>query len=144
MKKGHTQVFCKIHSHFGCNIKRLTKACNNIICILDAQYLSNNQFIVMKRNYTSLLICVFGLGAMMLVSCHHESNSRQTTFLAKIARKALIKKPTWTADQDSETFLLPSPLQIASIFKNAGLAYYANLTNPLRMALNIILLTMKP
>jgi hypothetical protein len=38
------------------------------------------------------------------------------------------------ADQDSETFLLPSPLQIASIFKNSGLSYFSGLTTTIKDA----------
>ena len=86
----------------------------------------------MKRNYLSLLICVVGLGAMMLVSCHHESSSSTASIPAKDSLQSAQKETDMTADQDSETFLLPSPLQIASIFKNAGLVYYPNLTNAVK------------
>ncbi len=44
------------------------------------------------------------------------------------------KKAAEMSEQDSETFLLPSPLQIASIFKNAGLSYFPGLTSPVKDA----------
>lgn len=87
----------------------------------------------MRRKYISLLLCVFGLGALVLTSCHHESSSSGTLPGADTTKSAN-KAAEMAADQDSETFLLPSPLQIASIFKNAGLVYFPGLTSTVKDA----------
>lgn len=87
----------------------------------------------MRRNYIPLLLCVFGLSAFVLVSCHHDNNANNGIPGADTAKSAN-KAKTMDADQDSESFLLPSPLQIASIFKNAGLVYFPGLTSPVKDA----------
>lgn len=87
----------------------------------------------MRRKYISLLLCVFGISALVLTSCHHENSSSGTIPGADTAKSAS-KAAEMAADQDSETFLLPSPLQIASIFKNAGLVYFPGLTSTVKDA----------
>jgi len=87
----------------------------------------------MRRNYISLSLCVLSLSALVLVSCHHDNNANNGIPGADTA-KGNSKAKAMEADQDSESFLLPSPLQIASIFKNAGLVYFPNLTSPVKDA----------
>jgi hypothetical protein len=88
----------------------------------------------MKRNYVSLLLCIFGLGAFILSSCHHESSSDKQLIPGKDSTASAAKSAQMDIDQDSESFLLPSPLQIASIFKNAGLVYFPGLTSTVKDA----------
>jgi hypothetical protein len=88
---------------------------------------------VMRRNYLNLLIFAFGAGSLLLLSCHHD-NAPVTATLPAGDSLANAKKANLAAEQDSETFLLPSPLQIASIFKNAGLTYYPGLTSQVKDA----------
>jgi hypothetical protein len=88
----------------------------------------------MRRNYISLLLCVFGLSALVLISCHHENGPSGNTVPGADTSKSANKAAEMAADQDSETFLLPSPLQIASIFKNAGLVFFPGLTSAVKDA----------
>ncbi len=81
----------------------------------------------MRRKYLNPLICLFAVGSLVLFSCHGDNgksmNGGGNDTIAKVNPKS-----TQVEDQDSETYLLPSPLQIASIFKNSGLTFMQGLT----------------
>jgi len=68
------------------------------------------------------------------MSCHHDSGSASGVMPGNDSLNSTKKNADMSADQDSETFLLPSPLQIASIFKNAGLSYIPGLTSTVKDA----------
>ena len=87
----------------------------------------------MKLNYIKQLGCLSIIASVALFSCHGNSNSATATTTADTLTKAP-QKGTDMADQDSETYLLPSPLQIASIFKNSGLTYQPGVTAPFKDA----------
>jgi hypothetical protein len=87
---------------------------------------------IMRRKQFTPLLCILGAGMFALLSCHNENNPTSNVLanadsLAKVKTAAAA-----TADQDSEVYLLPSPLLIATIFKNAGLNYYPNLAAPIK------------
>jgi hypothetical protein len=82
----------------------------------------------MRIKHITLSICLFGLSALALMSCHHDSSPANAVLTSQDSINGAKKDAEMSANQDSETFLLPSPLQIASIFKNAGLTYYPGLT----------------
>ncbi len=75
---------------------------------------------------------LIGLGILLLTaSCGGGSNEsdkkdeiKDTTVVAEVPK---------AADENSEAFsyTLPSPMQIATILKKAGLKYYSGLTNPI-------------
>lgn len=88
----------------------------------------------MKLNYIKQLGYLSIIASVALFSCHGNSNSSATTATADTLTKATAQKGTDMADQDSETYLLPSPLQIASIFKNSGLTYQPGITAPFKDA----------
>jgi hypothetical protein len=88
----------------------------------------------MKLNYIKQLGCLSIIASVALFSCHGNSNSSVTATAADTLTKATAQKGTDMADQDSETYLLPSPLQIASIFKNSGLTYQPGITAPFKDA----------
>jgi len=87
----------------------------------------------MRINYLKSIVCVSALASVALLSCHgNNSNSANGQNGADTLTKATAKVAD--ADQDSETYLLPSPLQIASIFKNSGLTYMPGVTAPFKDA----------
>jgi hypothetical protein len=88
----------------------------------------------MKLNYIKPLACLSIIASVLLFSCHGNSNSTATTAAADTLTKATAQKGVDMTDQDSETYLLPSPLQIASIFKNSGLTYEPGVTAPFKDA----------
>jgi hypothetical protein len=89
----------------------------------------------MKLNYIKTITCISAVASLALVSCHGNNNSSSTTPTgADTLTKATAQKGVDAADQDSETYLLPSPLQIASIFKNSGLTYQPGITAPFKDA----------
>ncbi len=83
----------------------------------------------MSRKIFTPLLCIVGAGIFALFACHHE-NAQENNIMsaADSLAKAKAAAATATADQDSEVYLLPSPLLIATIFKNAGLSFYPDLT----------------
>ena len=88
----------------------------------------------MKLNYIKSLACLSIIASVSLFSCHGNSNSTATTAATDTLTKATAQKGVDMTDQDSETYLLPSPLQIASIFKNSGLTYEPGVTAPFKDA----------
>ncbi|MGP8215412.1 MAG: hypothetical protein ACLQQ4_07605 [Bacteroidia bacterium] len=87
----------------------------------------------MRINYLKALTCMSAVASLALFSCRGNNNSSSTaTGGADTLTKAPVQKSTDQADQDSETYLLPSPLQIASIFKNSGLTYLPGTTAPFK------------
>ncbi|HEV7230355.1 MAG TPA: hypothetical protein VGO45_03440 [Bacteroidia bacterium] len=65
--------------------------------------------------------------AVTLAACGSNNNVEQET--AGAAKDSAQQKTT-APKTEQTTFALPSPLQIASIFKKAGLKYFPNLANP--------------
>jgi hypothetical protein len=88
----------------------------------------------MRINYLKTITCISVAASLALFSCHGNSNNSSTNKGADSLTKAPNQKGTDQMDQDSETYLLPSPLQIASIFKNSGLTYLAGTTAPFKDA----------
>jgi hypothetical protein len=80
-----------------------------------------------KRSILSLL-SVSGIAVSLLTSCHGNGNSNSSTNPADTVKT---KTKADTANVTS-TVMLPSPLQIGSIFKNAGLTYMTGLTNAVK------------
>jgi len=80
----------------------------------------------MRRIYFNLIACLFVAGSMVLFSCHGNGGKPGTNGADTLVKANV--KPAQNEDQDSETYLLPSPLQIASIFKNSGLTFVQGLT----------------
>ncbi len=89
----------------------------------------------MRRKIFTPLLSVLGAGIIVLFGCHHE-NSQENNIMssADSLAKAKAAAAATTVDQDSEVYLLPSPLLIATIFKNAGLSYYPDLTTKIKDA----------
>ena len=83
----------------------------------------------MTRNYFKALGFILGVGTLVLFSCHGNNSNSIPPGTGSDSTKS--KSQVSAADQDSETYLLPSPLQIASIFKNSGLVYLPDLTAPI-------------
>jgi len=77
-----------------------------------------------KKNILSLLAV---LGVVMLTSCHGNDNKTSSQVPIADTVKSASKPDTANV---TEEVMLPSPLQIGSIFKNAGLTYMPGLTNP--------------
>src|ERR1700722_1125871 len=78
----------------------------------------------MKHN----LLAVLSISAIAvaLLSCQHGSKTDSGLSTADTIKSA---KSADMADDSVATVMLPSPLQIGSIFKNAGLTYMPGLTN---------------
>ncbi|HSY77197.1 MAG TPA: hypothetical protein VK890_10095 [Bacteroidia bacterium] len=88
----------------------------------------------MRITYLKTITCISVAASLALFSCHGNSNNANGTKGADSLTKAPSQKGTDQMDQDSETYLLPSPLQIASIFKNSGLIYMPGITAPFKDA----------
>jgi len=81
---------------------------------------------MLKKNTFLLRNSLFLAAGMMLFSCgsetssESESNADQTEAMAEEVEQE---------EDDSHTYILPSPLQIASMFKKSGLKYFEGFTN---------------
>jgi len=75
----------------------------------------------MKKRFHYALV-LFGILSIFFYSCGNE-NSTEPTITTENEDSLL------TVDEDDISYTLPSPLQIAFIFKQAGLSYQADLTN---------------
>lgn len=75
----------------------------------------------MKNSYLSSVLVITAFG--FLCSCQHNGGSNS------VAGNADSVKTMPATSPDSPAVILPSPLQIGSIFKNAGLTYVPGLTN---------------
>lgn len=87
----------------------------------------------MRIKFYTPLLCLLGAGIFALFACHHE-NAQENNILssADSIAKANAAASTEGSGQDSEVYLLPSPLLIATIFKNAGLNYFPDLTTKIK------------
>jgi hypothetical protein len=65
---------------------------------------------------------------LSLFSCGSGTTAEQETNAAS-AKDSAASKQTTSKEETGTSFTLPSPLQIASIFKKAGLGYYPNICN---------------
>lgn len=88
----------------------------------------------MRINYLKALTCLSVVGCVTLYSCHGNGSSSAATSSSDTLTKPAVQKSAASQDQDSETYLLPSPLQIASIYKGSGLAYQEGLAAPFKDA----------
>jgi hypothetical protein len=88
----------------------------------------------MRINYLKTLACLSLVASVALLSCHGNGSSSTDKTVADTLTKATAQKGVEPEDQDSETYLLPSPLQIASIYKSAGLAYEEGVSAPFKDA----------
>ena len=84
----------------------------------------------MKNKFLPPSLLILALGAMVLPSCQQSNKQASgTTGIDSLSNKAV----KVAAIQDSTVeIVLPSPLQIGSIFKNAGLTYMTGLTNSVK------------
>jgi hypothetical protein len=88
-----------------------------------------NKAIFQLNGILTLAIC------LTLFACGPNKNTEQDT--PPIAKDTLSAPKSDGSNKDQEeggSFTLPSPLQIASIFKKAGLRYYPNVANPFENA----------
>ncbi len=85
----------------------------------------------MRINYFKTIAYVSVAASLVLISCHgnNASSSTGTTGADSLTKG---NAQANQADQDSETYLLPSPLQIASIFKNSGLTFLPGIIAPIK------------
>jgi len=88
----------------------------------------------MRINYLKTLACLSLVASVALYSCHGNGSSSTDKTVADTLTKANVQKGVAPEDQDSETYLLPSPLQIASIYKSAGLSYEEGVSAPFKDA----------
>lgn len=65
--------------------------------------------------------------SFLWVAC--ESNTKNET-----TEEDIVEEVELATEEETMSYLLPSPLQIAEIFKNSGLSYIGDLTNPTEMA----------
>jgi hypothetical protein len=75
----------------------------------------------MKKRFHYFLV-LFGVLSIFLTSCGNENNSESTVVIENTDSRP-------TIEDDDISYTLPSPLQIAFIFKQAGLSYQPDLTN---------------
>ena len=83
----------------------------------------------MKR--TQPFNAILGLGVLLLItSCGGNGNESEKK--DEIKDTLTVSEPSKGINENNETSLytLPSPVQIAEIFKKAGLKYYTGITNP--------------
>lgn len=73
-----------------------------------------------------LLLASF-IGAFALYSCGSDSKNADKNISQNIDSTTVENDETTT--EESMSYLLPSPLQIAELFKNSGLTYIGDLTN---------------
>jgi len=73
---------------------------------------------------------LFGLGALLFItSCGGNTNEAEKK---EEIKDAMVADTSKASSESNEAYLyaLPSPMQIATILKKAGLKYYSGLTNP--------------
>jgi len=80
-----------------------------------------------KSLLSSMLISA--LGAIVLTSCQQNTKRSATTSTDSLSNKVVKKAP---APDSTDNVILPSPLQIGSIFKHAGLTYMPGITNSVK------------
>lgn len=76
---------------------------------------------------TPLLISTICLGSMMLLSCA-ETPKQESTQAVEEPTEEIVE--TESMEDDDFSFMLPSPIQIAAIFSNAGLKFDREFVNP--------------
>jgi len=81
----------------------------------------------MNKRTALYLLSVSGVAISLLTSCHGNGNSNSATTPADT-----VKAKTKDTVNVTSMVMLPSPLQIGSIFKNAGLTYVPGLTNSVK------------
>lgn len=81
-------------------------------------YLSQKLKRVMKKKIFFILLS----SSFLWVAC--ESNNENVTI-----EEEVVEEVEMATEEESMSYLLPSPLQIAEIFKNSGLTYIGDLTN---------------
>ncbi len=86
-------------------------------------YLSQKLKRVMKKKIFFILLS----SSFLWFAC--ESNNENVT-----TEEELIEEVEMVTEEESMSYLLPSPLQIAEIFKNSGLTYIGDLTNSTELA----------
>lgn len=85
-------------------------------------YLSQKLKRVMKKKIFFILLS----SSFLWVAC--ESNNENVT------TEEEVEEVEMATEEESMSYLLPSPLQIAEIFKNSGLTYIGDLTNSTELA----------
>lgn len=85
--------------------------------------LAENLDIIMKKQLFFTLLSI----SFLWVAC--ESNTKNET-----TEEDIVEEVELATEEETMSYLLPSPLQIAEIFKNSGLSYIGDLTNPTEMA----------
>ncbi len=85
-------------------------------------YLSQKLKRVMKKKIFFILLS----SSFLWVAC--ESNNENVT------TEEVVEEVEMATEEESMSYLLPSPLQIAEIFKNSGLTYIGDLTNSTELA----------
>jgi len=83
-----------------------------------------------KKNSLMKIRSLFVLFSVLLFACHPENKETQLSEDELNMEAALVEKTAQELDGDHSFYILPSPLQIASIFKKSGLAYLPGLINP--------------
>jgi hypothetical protein len=84
----------------------------------------------MKNKFLLPSLFIGALYAMAITSCQQNTKPASTTNSIDTLSNKVVKK---AAPPDStDNVILPSPLQIGSIFKNAGLTYMPGLTNSVK------------
>lgn len=76
---------------------------------------------------TPLLISTICLGSIMLLSCA-ETPKQESTQAVEEPTEEIVE--TESMEDDDFSFMLPSPIQIAAIFSNAGLTFDREFVNP--------------
>lgn len=75
-------------------------------------------------------ICILTSIVFLVTNCGNESkNIESENALLNDSSTASINQSTENEDNDETSYTLPSPLQIASIFKKSGLKYQTGITN---------------
>lgn len=85
----------------------------------------------MRKRGHSIQVALIAISSItvgtILASCNGTGKSASTSKTTDtVAVQATKNKPA----DDTNTYMLPSPLEIGTIFKNAGLSYLSGLTNP--------------
>jgi hypothetical protein len=86
----------------------------------------------MSKKAFALVISMTGIMAFMLSSCQSNNNSSSTKSMADSLSSKAAAATTSEAEDSGAEIMLPSPLQIGSIFKHAGLVYMPGLTNTIQ------------
>lgn len=75
-------------------------------------------------------LSLISAGILFLTSCGNDSKTSDGDDISKSDTAAVATESTATEDENEVTYTLPSPLQVASIFKKSGLKFMAGITNP--------------